>query len=76
MRSIRISDIQFQHKKVNKKNKNIVNSDNDNKFSNSNTGAKSPILECGCYGKLHALYITCIQCGKLSIYSFTGGDDN
>ncbi|OII74318.1 uncharacterized protein cubi_01162 [Cryptosporidium ubiquitum] len=67
MRSIRISDIQFQHKKVNKKNnKNNISLDNDNEISSSSVGAKAPVLECGCYGKLHALYITCIQCGRIS----------
>ncbi|CUV05295.1 unnamed protein product [Cryptosporidium hominis] len=67
MRSIRISDIQFQQKKGNKKNKKNNISGNDNKISDSNIGADSSVLvECGCYAKLHAIYITCIQCGRIS----------
>ncbi|KAH8583708.1 uncharacterized protein ELE39_001454 [Cryptosporidium sp. chipmunk genotype I] len=67
MRSIRISDIQFQRKKTNKKNKNNISSGNNISTSHLNSGAKPAVLEeCGCYGKLHALYVTCIQCGRIS----------
>ncbi|KAK9173667.1 hypothetical protein cmbei_3003533 [Cryptosporidium meleagridis] len=67
MRSIRISDIQFQQKKGNKKNNKNNISGNDNVLSDSNVGADSSVLvECGCYAKLHAIYITCIHCGRIS----------
>lgn len=67
MRSVKISDIQFQQKKG-KRNKN-KNANSGNFVDNNDlkNGAKPPVCECGCFGKLHALHITCIQCGKLQV---------
>ncbi|KAJ1612917.1 hypothetical protein OIY81_1105 [Cryptosporidium canis] len=66
MRSIRISQIQFQQKKGKKgKNKNADSAKDDN-CNPTNLGAKTQLSECGCYGKLHAVYTTCIHCGRLA----------
>ncbi|KAF7458723.1 Activating signal cointegrator 1 [Cryptosporidium felis] len=65
MVSFRISDVQIQHKKK-KKNKKNANSTNGEADLCEDVGAKKPVLECGCYGKLHALYDTCIDCGRIS----------
>ena len=62
MRTIRLSDIKIQRKKQSKKQN--IKREHTSKLEDCAAKTSETVL-CACFGKIHVLHATCINCGKL-----------